>query len=184
MAMSPDASPRTVLDFWRAAGSDRWFKVDKSFDQDVRERFLELHDAAATGQLDRWAQSAEGALALLILLDQFPRNMFRGTPRAFATDAKALAIARQAVESGFDRKVEPAFRTFFYLPFMHSEVSSDQDYCCALYRWLGEAEGIKYAELHRDAIRRFGRFPHRNEILGRRSTPEEIAYLAGGGFSG
>ena len=178
------ASAEDVIAFWRDAGQDRWFKPDAGFDAQIRERFLETHEAAAAGRLDEWQRTADGTLALLILLDQFPRNMFRGTPRAFATDSKALKIAENAVENGHDRKVEASMRSFFYLPFMHSEKLADQERCLALYQELGEAEALKYAELHLDAIRRFGRFPHRNEILGRQPTPEEIAYLEGGGFRG
>jgi uncharacterized protein (DUF924 family) len=180
----PIASAEDVSAFWRDAGQDRWFKPDAGFDAEIRERFLETHEAAAAGRLDEWQQTADGALALLILLDQFPRNMFRGTPRAFATDSKALKIAESAVEKGHGRNVDASMRSFFYLPFMHSEKLADQERCLALYQELGEAEALKYAELHLDAIRRFGRFPHRNEILGRQSTPEEIAYLEGGGFRG
>ena len=178
------ASAEEVIAFWRDAGQDRWFKPDAGFDAQIRERFLDTHEAAAAGRLDEWQQTADGTLALLILLDQFPRNMFRGTPRAFATDSKALKIAEGAVENGRDRKVEASMRSFFYLPFMHSERLGDQERGLALYQELGNAEALKYAELHLDAIRRFGRFPHRNEILGRQSTPEEIAYLEGGGFRG
>jgi uncharacterized protein (DUF924 family) len=178
------ASAEDVISFWRDAGPERWFTPDADFDRDVRERFLETHEAAAAGRLQEWQDSPDGVLALLILLDQFPRNMFRGTPRAFATDPLALGIADRAIEREFDRKVEPMLRSFFYLPFMHSEKLADQERCLALYRELGNEDGTKYAEIHLDAIRRFGRFPHRNTILGRPSTGEEIAYLEGGGFSG
>lgn len=182
--MQPDLSHADVLEFWRTAGSDRWFESDPAFDAVVRDRFLAAHEAAAAGRLADWEASADGALALVILLDQFPRNMFRGTARAFATDAQAREVARRAVVRGFDRAVEEALRVFFYMPFMHSEELADQDYCVELLRALGDDNAMKYAELHRDAIRRFGRFPHRNEILGRASTPEESAYLDSGGFRG
>ena len=180
----PIATAEDVISFWRDAGPDRWFSPDADFDRSVQERFLETHEAAASGQLQAWQDSPNGVLALLILLDQFPRNMFRGTPRAFATDPLALGIADRAIERGFDRKVDAKLRSFFYLPFMHSEKLADQERCLALYQELGDAESTKFAEIHLDAIRRFGRFPHRNEILGRRSTPDEIAYLEGGGFQG
>lgn len=180
----PAVSPADVIGFWRAAGPQRWFEPDAAFDAEVRARFLALHERAAAGALSEWEGSAEGALALLLLLDQFPRNMFRNTPRAFATDATAREIARRALGQGFDRAVATELRTFFYLPFMHSEELADQELCLRLYRDYGHEEGIKYAELHLDAIRRFGRFPHRNEILGRASRLEEIAYLEGGGFRG
>ena len=179
-----DFSPASVTDYWRAAGPDRWFKPDENFDRELRGRFLPAHEAAAAGALDSWQEDRAGALALLLLLDQFPRNMFRGTARAFATDARARDIARKALARGFDGKVEPALRGFFYLPLMHSEDVNDQERCLALYQAAGDAEGIKFAGIHLDAIRRFGRFPHRNRALGRESTPEEIAYLEGGGFSG
>ena len=178
------ASAQDVISFWRDAGAKRWFNPDADFDRNVRERFLVTHEAAAMGKLSSWEQTSAGALALLILLDQFPRNMFRGTPRAFATDALALRIARGALDHGFDKQVDATMRTFFFLPFMHSESLADQERCLALYRALGNEDGIKYAEIHLDAIRRFGRFPHRNEILGRISTAEEIAYLDAGGFRG
>jgi uncharacterized protein (DUF924 family) len=178
------ASARDVVSFWRDAGYERWFKPDADFDREVRERFLATHEEAAASRLSDWERSPEGALALLVLLDQFPRNMFRGTPRAFATDMTALEAARRAIGRGFDKDVDPQLRSFFYLPFMHSEDIVDQERCLALYRDLGDADGIKYAEIHLDAIRRFGRFPHRNEILGRVSTPGEIAYLESGGFRG
>jgi uncharacterized protein (DUF924 family) len=178
------ASASDVVSFWRDAGYERWFKPDAGFDRDVRERFLATHEAAASSNLSVWERTPEGALALLILLDQFPRNMFRGTPRAFATDAAAREVARRALDRGFDKEVEPQMRSFFYLPFMHSESVADQEQCLALYKAHGNEDGIKYAEIHLDAIRRFGRFPHRNEILGRASTPEEVAYLESGGFRG
>ena len=182
--MQSDVRPAAILDFWRAAGSKRWFEANEDFDREIRDRFLPAHEAAAAGKLTSWEETPEGALALLLLLDQFPRNMFRRTPRAFATDAQARDVTRRALARDFDQTFEPELRSFFYLPFMHSENLADQEYCVARYRALGNAEGIKYAEVHRDAIARFGRFPHRNEILGRDSTAEEIAYLEGGGFRG
>ncbi|NWG24843.1 MAG: DUF924 family protein [Pseudorhodoplanes sp.] len=178
------STPQEIVAFWREAGPDKWFERDDGFDAAIRERFLETHEAAASGALAAWEGNAEGALALLILLDQFPRNMFRGTPRAFATDARARAIADRAIAQGFDTAVAPQMRSFFYLPFMHSEKLADQERCVALYRAAGDQDGLKYADEHADIIRRFGRFPHRNVILGRTSTPEEKAFLEGGGFSG
>lgn len=177
-------SAEEVVAFWRGAGRDRWFEANAEFDANIRDRFFATHEAAAAGRLAHWLNTPEGALALLLLLDQFPRNMFRGTPRAFATDAEARKAAQIALDRGFDRQVVPELRGFFYLPFMHSEELADQEHCLALYRASGNVEGIKYAEVHLDAIRRFGRFPHRNAVLGRPSTPEEIAYLESGGFAG
>ncbi|MGH6977443.1 MAG: DUF924 family protein, partial [Stellaceae bacterium] len=141
----------------------------------------------AAGKLTPWEQSAPGALALLILLDQFPRNMFRGQARAFATDPLALAIASRAILNGFDGAkfgTLPDMRGFFYLPFEHSENLADQERAVALYKAIGDADGLKWAELHAGIIRRFGRFPHRNAVLGRVTTPEEQAFLDGGGFAG
>jgi uncharacterized protein (DUF924 family) len=173
-----------VVTFWREAGPERWFKKDFAFDQAIRERFLVTHEAAAEGKLTAWERSAEGALALLILLDQFPRNMFRGEARAFATDPLARAVAAGALVRGFDAQIAPTMRSFFYLPFEHSEEMADQDRSVAFYRAAGDADGLKWAELHADIIRRFGRFPHRNQMLGRSTTPEEQAFLDSGGFDG
>jgi uncharacterized protein (DUF924 family) len=178
------AAPEEIVSFWKEAGEDRWFKSDPAFDAEIRTRFLETYEAAERERLRRWDQSPEDALALTLLLDQFPRNMFRGTPRAFASDRLALDIAKRAVDAGYDRKIEKELRPFFYMPFMHSEALADQERCVALMAKEGKQENVKYAEIHRDAIKRFGRFPHRNAILGRISTPEEIAYLESGGFAG
>jgi uncharacterized protein (DUF924 family) len=178
------ASPQDIIAFWRDAGPKKWFAPDEAFDAEIRERFLATHEQAAAGKLSDWESSAQGALALLLLLDQFPRNMFRKTPRAFATDAQARGVAERAIKSGFDLDVGDEMRSFFYLPFMHSEELADQELCLKLYQGYGNEDGIKYAEIHLDAIRRFGRFPHRNEILGRESRADEIAYLDGGGFRG
>lgn len=176
------AAPEGVLSFWREAGPKRWFTVDPAFDAQVRERFLATHEAAAAGRLSAWEDSAEGALALVIALDQFPRNMFRATARAFSTDSLALAATRRAIERGFDRAFSMPERNFFYLPFEHSENLADQERGVALTEATGDAEAVKWAKVHLDAIRRFGRFPHRNAALGRVSTLEEIAFLEDGGF--
>ena len=182
-ASATTARPAEIVAFWRSAGPERWFEKDAAFDAEVRRRFLAAHEAAAAGKLTAWEQSAEGALALLILLDQFPRNMFRGEARAFATDPLARAVASRAILNGFDGAL-PDLRSFFYLPFQHSEDLKDQERGVALYKASGDADGLKWAELHADIIRRFSRFPHRNAILGRVSTPEEQAFLDGGGFAG
>jgi uncharacterized protein (DUF924 family) len=176
--------PSDVIAFWLEAGPDRWFKQDTSFDEEIRRRFTRAHEAAAAGELSEWEQSADGVLALLILLDQFPRNMFRGQARAFATDPLARAIAAGALLRGFDALVPQPMRGFFYLPFQHAENSVDQERSIALYKAAGDAEGLKWAELHADIIRRFGRFPHRNAVLGRVTTPDEQAFLDAGGFAG
>jgi uncharacterized protein (DUF924 family) len=177
------ATPADVLAFWREAGPQRWFKKDEGFDARFRARFLAAHEAAAAGACDGWATSADGLLALLILLDQFPRNAFRGQPRMFATDGKARAIAAAALEAGLDQQVPAELRNFVYLPFAHSEALADQDRAVALARTLGD-DALHWAVVHRDIIERFGRFPHRNEVLGRATTPQERQFLDEGGFTG
>ena len=172
-----------VLHFWREAGPGRWFRKDTVFDEQFRTRFLGAHEAALRDELDGWAGDAEGALALRILLDQFPRNAFRGSSRMFESDGKAIGIARQAMDAGFDQQVEEPLRNFFYLPLMHSEQLADQDRAVELTRKLGD-EPLRYAILHRDIIERFGRFPHRNAVLGRATTPEDQRFLEDGGFAG
>ncbi|WP_218509172.1 DUF924 family protein [Variovorax sp. dw_308] len=177
-------SARDVVAFWREAGPRRWFAKDAAFDAEFKSRFEAAHHAAATGALDHWADDAEGALALLILLDQLPRNAWRGSGHMYATDGKAQAIARGAVDAGFDQQVDDAeMRAFFYLPLMHSESLDDQHRCVALCTTLNE-EQARYAVHHREIIERFGRFPHRNAVLGRTATAEEQRFLDGGGFAG
>jgi uncharacterized protein (DUF924 family) len=177
-------TPAEIVAFWRAAGYDRWFKKDEAFDDEIRTRFLAAYEDAAAGKYVDWEKTAEGALALLILLDQFPRNMFRGQARAFETDVVARAITASALVRGFDSQVPEDMRLFFYVPFEHSEDIADQERGIALYKGAGDADGLKWAELHADIIRRFGRFPHRNPALGRATTPDEQAFLDGGGFAG
>ena len=172
-----------VVDFWRNVGPKGWFEKNAAVDDEIRRRFLATHETAAAGKLAAWEQSAEGALALLILLDQFPRNMFRGDKRTFATDPLARAVASRALLNGFDG-VFADMRSFFYLPFEHSENMADQERGVTLYKAAGDADGLKWAEVHADIIRRFGRFPHRNAALGRATTAEEQAFLDGGGFAG
>jgi len=172
-----------VVAFWREAGPGRWFRKDAAFDNEFRTRFLAAHEAAMRGELDDWAQDAQGTLALLILLDQFPRNAFRDTPRMFESDGHARRVARQAVQAGFDTQVDADLRNFFYLPFMHSEQLADQDLGVELACKLGD-ESLRYAAMHRDIIERFGRFPHRNAVLGRTTTPEEQRFLDDSGFGG
>jgi uncharacterized protein (DUF924 family) len=176
-------APAAVVSFWRNVGPKGWFEKSAALDDEIRRRFLATYEAAAAGKLSAWEQDAEGALALLILLDQFPRNMFRGEGRAFATDALARAVASRAILNGFDGAF-PDMRAFFYLPFEHSEDLADQQRGIALYKAAGDADGLKWAELHADIIRRFGRFPHRNAALGRVTTPEEQKFLDDGGFAG
>jgi uncharacterized protein (DUF924 family) len=173
-----------VVSFWRDAGPTRWFARDDAFDERVRARFADLHHRAARRELHAWRGHADGTLALVLVLDQFPRNLFRDSAHAFATDGLAREVADAALARGHDRTVDPALRLFFYLPFEHAESLADQDRSVALVEALGDAEYLDYARRHRDAIRRFGRFPHRNAALGRRSTPEELEYLSqpGAGF--
>jgi uncharacterized protein (DUF924 family) len=182
------STPQTVIAFWREAGREKWFVKDEALDLAIRERFLDLHFRAARNELTEWATSAEGALALMILLDQFPRNLFRGSGHAFATDALALSLAKKAIALGLDRQVEPPMAIFFYLPFEHSENPAEQERSMALFaahhERVGDEECLRYAEVHQDIITRFGRFPHRNPALGRETTPDEQAYLDADGFKG
>jgi uncharacterized protein (DUF924 family) len=176
------ATPREVRSFWREAGPKRWYQVDPTFDDLIRSRFLATWEAAHAGAIAAWEDTAENALALVIVLDQFPRNMFRGQAQAFASDQQARVVAGRAIERHFDQAVASPGRNFFYLPFMHSEAPADQDRSVALVEAIGDADSLKHAEAHRDLIRRFGRFPFRNQALGRISTPEEAEYLAAGGY--
>jgi uncharacterized protein (DUF924 family) len=176
--------PADIVTFWVQAGPKAWYRKSKAFDAEIRQRFEATHHAAARGELDDWAQTPEGALALLLLLDQFPRNLYRGSPHAFATDPLARKVAREAVDRGFDAKVDPQLRQFFYLPFEHSERLEDQDHGVTLCAASGDADLEKWARIHRDIIARFGRFPHRNESLGRTTSEAEQAFLDEGGFSG
>jgi uncharacterized protein (DUF924 family) len=173
-----------VLAFWREAGPERWYARDDAFDAEIRARYLKLWRQAQAGELSAWEEIDDGALALTILLDQFPRNMFRGDPRAYASDEMARDVASHAIDRGADMRIADDLREFFYLPFMHSEHLTDQLRCVELLRKAGRAENLKHAENHAAIIGRFGRFPHRNRILGRATTIEEQAFLDQGGFSG
>jgi uncharacterized protein (DUF924 family) len=177
------AAIEAVIGFWDQAGRERWFGRDEAFDRLFRERFLSLHMEAAARQHDDWLDTPRGALALLILTDQFPRNAFRGTAHMYATDPLARHYARQALAMGHLGHIAPGHKVFMCLPFMHSEDLADQELCVELTRGLGEPTEFHAVE-HRDIIARFGRFPHRNPMLGRESTPEEEAFLAAGGFAG
>ena len=172
-----------VISFWKNAGYEKWFANDDAFDAEFDQRFRGLHFRAARRELEGWMGDAAGALALVLLLDQIPRNIFRGSAHAFATDPLALHYAGRAVEAGLDGQVEPALRAFVYMPFEHSEALADQRRAVELFTQLGNAQSLKYAHAHLDVIEKFGRFPHRNRALGRVNTPEEQAWLdAGGGF--
>lgn len=174
---------RQVIAFWRTAGPAMWFAKDPAFDAAFRDAFLAAHEAAAGGALAHWRATPDGALALVVLLDQFPRNAFRGTPRMYATDELARTVADASIARGHDEAVDADLRLFLYLPFAHSERLADQEHSVALCRAL-PADDLRHAEGHRDIIRRFGRFPHRNGILGRPMTVAEREYLDAGGFAG
>ena len=176
-------TPAAILAFWRDAGPERWYAPDAAFDAEVRRRFLGLWQQAAAGELSSWETSDDGALALVIVLDQFPRNMFRGDAQTYASDALAREVAHRAIDRGVDARIDGALREFLYLPFMHSEHLADQLRCIELERAAGHTESLKWAEHHAEIIRRFGRFPHRNRLLGRATTPDEQAFLDEGGFS-
>lgn len=187
--------PETILDFWfgppgsseRERPREVWFKGGTAYDALLRDSFLADQRRAAAGEYDGWTNTPEGSVALLLLLDQLPRNLYRGTPQAFATDARAREIAGITVPRGFDQELPPVWRWFVYLPFEHSESLADQEHSVALFEALPAApehdEPKDYARRHRDVIKRFGRFPHRNAILGRASTPEEIEFLKQPGSS-
>ncbi|MBZ8132929.1 DUF924 family protein [Afifella sp. IM 167] len=180
-----ETRPADIVSFWREAGPEKWFSASDEFDAEIRSRFAEAYRAAADGELDGWAEKPEGALALVLLLDQFSRNLHRGSAAAYRADAKARRIADQALADGFDGKVPPDVKKFFVMPFMHSESLADQDRCVVLSHALADGDAtLPYALRHREIIRRFARFPHRNEALGRRSSAAEKAYLEGGGFKG
>ena len=184
LSQTSDSESARIVSFWREAGAERWFTKNQDFDQIIRAQFLEIHETAARGELCAWEADAQGALALVILLDQFPRNMFRGSARAFATDPSAHAVADRAIARSFDKKTEKILQQFFYLPFMHSESLVDQDRCLQLYNALGDAEQLRFAITHRDVIVRFGRFPHRNHVMNRDTIPAEQEFLKSGGFAG
>jgi uncharacterized protein (DUF924 family) len=182
------AIPADIVGFWRGAGPKKWFAKSDGFDDAIRLRFEPVHHAAARGDYAEWSDAADGALALLLLFDQFPRNLYRGSAHAFATDPLARAIAGTSIARDFHHRFEPALRPFFFLPFMHSEAPADQDRSVALYEAhdveTGDLDSLKYAVMHRDIIQRFGRFPHRNRALGRDTTAEELSFLEHGGFAG
>jgi len=182
--MTDIKSPEDVLAFWIKAGPEKWYQKDEAFDRSIRDSFLTTYEAAAEGRLSAWERTPDSALALIIVLDQLPRNMFRNSARAWLADPLAREVAGRAISQGFDKAVDKSLRAFFYLPFMHSEDLADQDYCVELCEALGNEDNLKYAEIHRDVISRFGRFPHRNVVLGRETTPDEQAFLDGGGFAG
>ncbi|KAK0340947.1 hypothetical protein LTR94_028429, partial [Friedmanniomyces endolithicus] len=172
-------SPQSVIDFWKSAGPERWFAKDDAFDALFKTNFAEAHWAAARRELDDWMQTPEGALALMILLDQYPRNSFRGSAHQFATDALALSFAKEAVTKGYQHQIDGKLRNFLLLPFEHSEALQDQDRYLELVS--GDSELEEWGRIHRDIIVQFGRFPHRNRVLGRTTSSAEQAFLNAGG---
>jgi uncharacterized protein (DUF924 family) len=183
MTSMNEQSAEAVIAFWKQAGPKRWFAKDDAFDAAFRETFHATHMQAARRELESWLDSAQGALALLILLDQYPRNAFRGTAHMFATDPLARLYARRAVDAGLDQQIEPELRAFCYLPFEHSEDPADQQRSLALNQYL-DASTYHWAKEHADIIERFGRFPHRNAVLARATTQPEHEFLKAGGFAG
>ena len=185
------SSPQEVLDFWFGREGEEgygefreaWFNRDPEFDREIRDRFEPVYEQAAAGRLDHWKSEARSCLALIVVLDQLPRNMYRGDARMYAADEKAREAARYAVEHAYDRELSPYGRLFMYLPFEHSEELDDQRLSVELFRGLatemGSEDLLGYAVRHLEIVERFGRFPHRNEILGRRTTPEETTFLSG-----
>jgi uncharacterized protein (DUF924 family) len=187
-SISSATDAEEIVGFWREAGPTLWFAADAGFDAAIRERFEPVHWQACANRLASWEQDAPGALALLLLTDQFPRNLYRGNAHAFASDAMARGVADRALARGFDKIAEPGLRQFFYMPFQHHEDMTSQARAVLLFEQLaaetGDGQGLRYARLHAELIARFGRFPHRNAVMGREPTPEEITYLAQGGFAG
>ena len=176
--------PQDIVAFWTRAGEERWFTRDAAFDGEIAVRFGAGLKKARKGGFDPWADDPESALALVIMLDQFSRNIHRGNPLMFAADARALEVARQSVARGYHQTMPASAARWFVMPFEHAEDLDAQWRGVGLFQAMGLNDLVPWAELHRDIIARFGRFPHRNAILGRRSTPAELAFLAEGGFQG
>ena len=175
---------QTVLEFWREIGPKGWWKKDVAIDKRIIDEFGELHAQAVAGELSDWEKNADDCLALVLILDQFSRNMFRGDPATFAQDAQCLAIAKAAIAKRYDKEADNNLATFFYLPLMHSEALEHQVECVRIFETMDIPENLKAAIEHHDIIKQFGRFPHRNEVLGRETTHEERAFLDEGGFKG
>lgn len=177
-------TPRQVTDFWEQAGETRWFTKDAAFDGALRVRFGAALAQARTGAFDQWGETPEGALGLVILLDQVSRNVHRGSPLAFAADQRALRLTKQWIGQGFHHKLTPPGARWLIMPFEHAEDLDAQHRGVALFQTMGLSDMAYWAQVHLDIIARFGRFPHRNAVLGRPSTPEEMAFLKAGGFAG
>lgn len=170
---------QTLIDFWFSPRVAKlWFNSTPAFDDELRERFADTYQAGYHGELDDWEATALGALALVILFDQIPLNIFRKQPQSFATEARAREVAARAIARGFDAELDDPQKAFLYMPYMHSEKLADQDTSVDLFTRAGLKNNLRFAQHHREIVRRFGRFPHRNEILGRESTAEEVAWLA------
>jgi uncharacterized protein (DUF924 family) len=178
------ADPDEVLRFWFEELSPKdWFRKDSELDRRINDRFRETYEALRQGLPEPWLSRAEGYLAAILVLDQFPRNMFRGDSRAFATDAAALSLSKRAIAEGLDAEMGPDHRAFLYMPFQHAETKADQARSVELFAALGKPVELDFAKRHKAIVDRFGRFPHRNAVLGRLSTAEEIAFLAEPGSS-
>jgi uncharacterized protein (DUF924 family) len=176
--------PRDILDFWfTELNARQWYKPDAAIDRDIERRFKPLYDDLSSAVPADWSSTAYNCLAAIIVLDQFPRNMFRGTPRAFATDPQALALSSHAIERKFDAGLDAAGKQFLYMPWQHAEDRAAQARSLELFAALGDAAMLNFAKRHHDIIARFGRFPHRNAILARSSTPDEIEFLREPGSS-
>lgn len=169
---------KDIINFWYAdKQAKRWFKSSPEFDKEIKQRYESLWQDAANNQLQAWQSSAEGCLALCIILDQFPLNMFRGQAKAFSTEHQSIQIAKTAIERSFDDELDLQKVSFLYMPLMHSESIEDQDLCVVCFEKKGLEDNLRFAKHHRGIIQEFGRFPHRNKILGRDSTNDEITYL-------
>ena len=171
-------APREILDFWYAEEMrSKWFASTPQIDTTIKEKYAWVWEAAVRGELDAWLNTPEGCLALAIILDQFPLNMFRATAKSFSSEHQAIAVAKHAINQSYDQMIERAQVAFLYMPLMHSENVADQDLCVQLFAAAGLENNLRFAQHHREIVRRFGRFPHRNAILGRPSTAEELDYL-------
>lgn len=177
--MNVATTPADILDYWYSGRMQKhWFASTPAIDQEIRDRYQALWAQAAAGELDHWQDTPEGALALSIVLDQLPLNMFRGQPDSFRTEQKAVAVAKRAIDKGFAEQLPKERLAFLFMPLMHSEKLEDQDLSVQMFRQFDLAANLRFAEHHREIVRRYGRFPHRNDTLGRESSPEEQAYLA------
>ena len=182
--MNKSSNPDDILSFWFSEKvKPLWFKKDTEFDREIKQRFFDTYQLAKAGELDDWRSNPESILALIILLDQFPRNMFRSTPQAFATDRQAVELTQYALEKKYEQELSTEKKVFLYMPLMHSEGSEDQAKCVELFQKLGKEDNLKFAIKHQKIVTRFGRFPHRNKILGRESTPAEQEFLTQPGSS-